>query len=197
MIAHKYLSWKERVFFPFIPTKSPTALICTPFQVMPRNMMHNKYELQTCSPSYASRCLSFMCQICSFKMLLLTFQKSTSFPCCALWWRKSTAFGRHVSEKIRAISNQNFDQIQRLQVFSSKKKSSDNSGLFKYGRNIMINCNSEETGVPNKYFCCILQRQRYMPQDWWNTFLYWVRNMLASSFEVWHFKNQIQISEGF
>lgn len=110
IFAHKYILWKESVFSPFISTKSPPALICTSFQAMPRSMIHHKYELQTCLPSYASRCLSFMCQICSFKILPLTFQKSTSFPCCALWWRKSTAFGRHGTEKNWAISNQKFYQ---------------------------------------------------------------------------------------
>lgn len=73
-------------------------------------------------------------------------------------------------------------KIQPNSKFLSKKKPSDNSNLLKYSRNIMINCKSEKTGMLNKYFCCILQRQGCMPQDWWNTSLYWVRNMLASSF---------------
>lgn len=84
----------ESVCSLFISTKWQRALTWTALQAMPRNMMHNKYEPQTCLPSasYASRCLSVMCQTTStsFKTLLLNFEKSFFFLHHVLWWSNNT-----------------------------------------------------------------------------------------------------------
>lgn len=178
MITYKYISWKESVFFPFISTKPPTALIFTPFQAMPRNMMYNKYELHT---------FTLLCfQMSQFYLPNLLFKNTTS-NFSKVHFLSMLCFVVEKKYRIwkvcfRIIMGYFQSKIQPNSKFLSKKKPSDNSNLLKYSRNIMINCKSEKTGMLNKYFCCILQRQGCMPQDWWNTSLYWVRNMLASSF---------------